>query len=227
MGLGMVVIVPPGSGPDTVSMACRPRLQRQHRRQARTWHRPVRVAPGARLSGPRTADGAGQLTAFRQSSGFVQVVPKPRPRFSTVHPQRGKTSLFDLFERFCEPRHGARCARALTPPAARKAPVAGRNCCLRRGGGAAPSACAMARVIASTSAGEGARARSLSRTSTRSPRPRAAVTGTRSQAPVTGLGHRGMLPCLRAGTSWRLPASISRPWRSTWRVEAGSMTSSM
>ncbi len=60
--------------------------------------------------------------------------PQAAPSFSTVHPQRGKTSLFDLFERFCEPRHGARCPRALTPPSARKAPVAGRNCCLHRGG---------------------------------------------------------------------------------------------
>jgi hypothetical protein len=41
------------------------------------------------------------------------------------------------------------------------------------------------------------------------------------------LAHRGTLPCLRAGGSWRLVAKTSRLWARARRVLAGSMTSSM
>ena len=95
--------------------------------------------------------------------------------------------------------------------------------------------------IARSSAGEGGLARLVNFTSTRSDGrdvpvpvvvplegPVVPCVIRRLRRCVTGSQvHRGMLPCLRAGVSCRLVASISRLWVRTRRVVAGSMTSSM
>ena len=124
-----------------------------------------------------------------------------------------------------DPPRAGRLPRGRPPPAPSHAPRSGARSCFLSHGHPENGLDGDAQCLQLARRGRAGQLREPQRAShdAGAGRPRPTQCGRHLGASA----HNGTFPCLRAGTSGRLPARTERAWCSTRRVLAGSMTSSM